>query len=428
VKVRHLAAAALTAALAISVTACQKDSGSSSGGGGEPKTLTVWLMKGSAPDTVINAVNKEFEDTHKGTKVKIELQEWADITTKTTTALASNTPPDVLEVGNSLTSGFAAASGLKDLTDKKADLGGGDWVQALADSGTVDGKLYGVPYYAATHVMIYRKDLFDAAGVTAAPKTIDDLLAANTKLKAKNAKTPGFSTLACPGKYWYFFTSFVYANGGSLAKNEGGSWKGNLSSPESQKGLTQVKDLCSKVSAYDKSKDEANPPQVDGLGTGKVASVQDAGWQVGVVEKAHPELKGKVVVAPFPGIAAGSALPAFLGGSNLAISAGSKSPNNAVDWVKLLTGEKYQTQFFTEAKILPNSNALLTKAAADPAIQPMAEAAKVGWFTPSNPHWSEVEQSNALQDMYVNILTGKKSVADAAKTADDLITQSLNKK
>jgi N,N'-diacetylchitobiose transport system substrate-binding protein len=428
VKVRHLAAAALTAALAIAVTGCQKDSTGDKGSGSEPSTLTVWLMKGSAPDDLINSVNTDFESTHKGVKVKVELQEWADITTKTTTALASNTPPDVIEVGNSLTSGFAAAGGLKDLTASKDALGGGDWVKALADSGTVGDKLYGVPYYAATHVLLYRKDLFTAAGIAAPPKTVDELVADGTKLKAKNAKTKDFSTLACPGKYWYFFTSFVYANGGSLATDTGGTWKGNLSSPESQKGLTQVKDVCGKLSQYDKAKDEANPPQVNDLGTGKSASADDAGWQVGTITTAHPELKDKIGVSAFPGLTADTAMPAFLGGSNLAVSAGTKSPNNAVDYLKLLTGTKYQTEFFQKGKILPNTNALVAQAAADPAIKPMADAAKAGWFTPSNAHWSEVEQSNVLQDMYVNILTGKKSVADAAKAADDVITQTLNKK
>jgi hypothetical protein len=57
VKVRRLAAAALTAALAIAITGCQK-SGNEEGGASEEKELVVWLMKGSAPETVINAVNK----------------------------------------------------------------------------------------------------------------------------------------------------------------------------------------------------------------------------------------------------------------------------------------------------------------------------------------------------------------------------------
>jgi N,N'-diacetylchitobiose transport system substrate-binding protein len=427
VKVRHLAAAALTAALAIAVTGCQKDSTGDKGSGSEPSTLTVWLMKGSAPDDLINAVNKDFESTHKGVKVKIELQEWADITTKTTTALAGNTAPDVLEIGNSLTAGFAAPGGLKDLTDKKADLGGNDWIKGLADSGTVGDKVYGVPYYASTRVLLYRKDLFTAAGIAAPPKTIDELLADGTKLKAKN-KAADFSTLTCPGKYWYFGTSFVYANGGSLATNTGGQWKGNLSSPESQKGLAQWKDVCSKLSTYPKANDEANPPQVNQLGTGKAASSYDAGWQTGVIAKDKPALKDQIGIAAFPGLTADTALPAFLGGSNLAIAATTKSPNNAYDYLKLLSGTKYQTQFFQESKVLPNTNALLTAASADPAIKPVADAAKAGWFTPSNAHWSEVEQSNALQDMFVNILTGKKSTADAAKAADDVITQTLNKK
>jgi N,N'-diacetylchitobiose transport system substrate-binding protein len=46
---------------------------------------------------------------------------------------------------------------------------------------------------------------------------------------------------------------------------------------------------------------------------------------------------------------------------------------------------------------------------------------------PASKNWGGVEQSNVLQDMLVNIFTGKKSVQDAAKAASAAITEQLNK-
>ena len=45
---------------------------------------------------------------------------------------------------------------------------------------------------------------------------------------------------------------------------------------------------------------------------------------------------------------------------------------------------------------------------------------------PNSPNWGAVESSNALTDLTVNIFTGKKSVADAAKAADEVIAAKLN--
>jgi N,N'-diacetylchitobiose transport system substrate-binding protein len=332
-----------------------------------------------------------------------------------------------VEIGNTLTAGFAAEGGLKELTDKKGDLGGDDWNKGLEESSTVDGKLFAAPYYAGTRQLLYRKDLFTAAGITAPPTTVDELIAAGAKLKAKNP-AKDFSSLACPGKNWYFGVSFVYGNGGALAVSEGGQWKGALDSPEAVKGLEQYKALCDGLSTYPKDVTEADPPQINALASGKAAAIYDFGWQLGVIEADNPKLKGQIGAIAMPGTSADSALPTFLGGSNLAISAATKSPNNAYDYLKLLTGEKYQTQLFTEAKVIPNTNALLAKAAADPAIKPAADAAKNGWFPPNDPQWGEVESSQALQDMFVALLTGKKTPAEAGKAANEVITTTLNKK
>ena len=422
-KVRHLVGPALAAALAITMAGCGSSSSDSSSGGG--KTLTVWLMKGSAPDSVVNALNQDFENTHKGTKVKVELQEWADIQTKTTAALGANTPPDVLEIGNTYTPGFAATKGLKDLTDKKSDLSGDDWNKALEESGTVDGKLYGVPYYAGTRLVLYRKDLWQKAGLSATPKTLAELTADAQKLQTSNAATKSFSGFYIPGKYWYFGVSFVYGYGGKLATQEGDKWTGSLDSSESVKGLTALKDFSDKVSKAPKDATEADPPEINALAEGRAAMIYDFGWQIGTIENDHPELKDKIGTFALPGPTADKTMPAFLGGSNLAISAGSKNPDQAYDYLKLLA-TKYQTNMVSEGKVIPNSISLLATAKQDPAVAPAAIAAENGWFVPSSPNWGTVESGNVLQDMMVAILTGKKSVQEAAKTASDAITQKLN--
>src|SRR4026207_1990319 len=96
---RGLFAAAVAAVAAASVTmaGCASAEPSDSSG---PVTLNVWLMKDSAPDSLIVALNKEFEAPHPNVTVKAQTLEWGGRDVKWKTALASDNPPDVLEMGN----------------------------------------------------------------------------------------------------------------------------------------------------------------------------------------------------------------------------------------------------------------------------------------------------------------------------------------
>ena len=55
----------------------------------------------------------------------------------------------MIEVGNTQVAEYSASGGVKDLTDKVADLGGADWIPGLAEPGKIDGRQYGIPWYAA---------------------------------------------------------------------------------------------------------------------------------------------------------------------------------------------------------------------------------------------------------------------------------------
>jgi N,N'-diacetylchitobiose transport system substrate-binding protein len=443
VKTRHLIAVGLAAVL--TATAC--------GGGNDKKTdtsassaapavettasssapaaadttgnLTIWLMSGSQPDTVVKAINAEFKAKYPKVNVKVELQEWTGIQEKTTAALASNAPPDVLEIGNTLTSKFSASGGLLDLTDKKADLGGDAWLKGLEESGTFEGKLYGVPYYAGDRGVIYRKDMFAKAGVTP-PKTRDELIAVGEKLKAANKSIKGFSALYFPGKYWYAALPFIWDEGGDLAVKDGDKWKGALDTPESIAALTWLKGAVDKLSSAPKDGDELKDADV--FRAGKAAMIIDPGWQVGVIldpKTGDPKLKDKIGVFPIPGKTADKSAPVFLGGSTLSVSAGSKNPDLATEWLKLLASEKYQTDL-AKAGNIPNTTTLLDVKKDDPILSVFFEAAKNSRFTPATPNWANVESSTILQDMLVSIFTGKKSIEAATKEASAAITTTLN--
>jgi N,N'-diacetylchitobiose transport system substrate-binding protein len=421
---RKLLFTAMGVAVALLVAACGSTS-TASNPADQTGTLTVWLMNGSAPQSVVDGVNADFKAKYPNVTVNVEIQQWSDVTTKLDTAFAGSTPPDVMELGNTLVAKYAAAGALNDITSQKAGFeNSGTWLQSLTDSCTYQGKLYCVPYYAGSRAIIYRKDMFDAAGVSV-PTSMDELLSAGQKLMAKYGSNPNFSALYFPGKYWYAAAPFVWDFGGDIATQSGGKWTGALNSSQSQQGLTELKTIVSQLSRADKTGDELKQDQA--FAQGHIAMIIANGWEVGVItdpKSGDPSLASKLGAFPIPSHVAGQTAPVFLGGSDLGIAANSKHQDLAREWVKLLGGTKFQSQMVTVGGVIPNTTSLVSLSSGLPAI--FAAAAKTSRFTPNSPNWANVESANVLQDMLVSIFTGKSTIADATAAASDKITQILN--
>jgi N,N'-diacetylchitobiose transport system substrate-binding protein len=405
----------------------------------EAKTLTVWLMNGSASDDLVKQLNDEFEAAHPGVTVKYEVQQWNGIVSRLNGALAAPVPPDVVETGNTQTANYAAAGALLDITDKRADLGGGTsadstsadeaWLGGLNDSSMWDGKLYAAPFYAGNRVVIYNKDQFAAAGIDPASITTKDkMIEAAKKLQTANSSVADYSGLYIPGQNWYALMSFIEDHGGQIAKLEGDKWVGTLDTPEAQAGIQDYIDYFKAGSTGPADNDEANPEQATVMAAGKAGMMIANLWELGYTESKNDAIKGKLGVFKIPSATGKDSAPVFLGGSNLGIAAGSQNADLALDWVKLLTGEKYQKLMIAAGNV-PNSKTLAETATSEnPNLAVAAGAAAAGSFvTPQDPRWASVEAgANPLKDMLTKAITGQASLQDAAKAANAEIEARMN--
>ncbi|MGV9296198.1 MULTISPECIES: sugar ABC transporter substrate-binding protein [Amycolatopsis] len=419
---RWLKLAAGAAAITLATAGCAGSGGSenaSSAGGAQDGKLTVWLMTGSAPDSLTAALNKEFEAAHPGVKVDYQIQQWNGIQQKLTTALASDTPPDVIEVGNTQTPAFAAQGVLADLSGDVNNLNGGQWLAGLKASGQYDGKTVGVPFYAANRVVMYRKDMFEQAGITQPPTSNDEWLADIAKLKTKFGSDPQFQPLYMPGQNWYALSSFIWDNGGDIAKGEGKSFKSSLNTPEAKAGLEFYKKLVdTSGTTAPKDNDEATPQQAGIYAAGKVAMFIGTPNEVATAAKTDPGITAKTGAFPIPSKTAGQGAPVFLGGSNLVVPLNSKHQDLAKDYLKLLTSTKYMTQLAAGGYV-PGTSTDLSALDKDPLGSVMAKASKNGHAMPASPKWGEVESGqNPLKDMLTAYLTGKKTLDQAAADAN----------
>jgi len=411
----------------LSLAACGSSSSGTSGAAASssgPATVRLWLNGEDTPQAMVDYASAEFAKLHPGSKVVFERQQWTGIVEKLTTSLSSNDSPDLVELGNTQAQAFEAAGALKDLTAKKADLGGDDLVQSLVEAGSYDGKFYGAPYYGGARVVFYRTDLLAKANLKV-PTTTAEFVDAGIALKKANASTPNFSGIYFPGKYWYAALPFIWDNGGDIAAKQGSSWQGKLSDPGSITGLQVAKKIMDEASAAPKDGDESK--DYVAFCAGQVGMLMGPGWKLGQItdpKTGCPPLKDKIGAFALPGRTAGTTAPAFLGGSNLAVSAKSKHPDLAYDLLKIMTSAGYQTQFAAKG-LLPAKKSLLDKVSGDAAAQAQAKAAANSRFVPASDKWAGVEAGTVLPDMLVAIAKGGDVTAEA-KRADEAIAKALN--
>jgi N,N'-diacetylchitobiose transport system substrate-binding protein len=402
-------------ALTLAVVACGSPNAADSG----PAKVTLWLMKDSATDDFVNDFRTTYTAEHPGTTLDIQIQEWNGIGQKVVSALASNDAPDVIEVGNTQVAQYATSGGVADLTGKIGELNGADWIPGLRDPGAVDGKQYGIPFYAANRVVIYRKDLFTQAGITAPPKTRAEWLDVTGRLN-----TGATQGIFLPGQNWYVLAGFVWDEGGELAAKSGDAWQGGLGTPRSLAGMDFYRQLQA-LGNGPKDSDEAKSQQVDVFAKGDVAQLIATPGAAELVVKANPALKDKLGFFPIPGKDAAKSGAVFTGGSNLIVPTASAHPDQAYDVVKALAGETWQLKLAGAMNYVPNRTGLAAKLTANEGTSAMAAGAVNGRATPNSPNWAAVEAKNPIKEFMTAVLLGG-NPADSAKAADTVITTALN--
>ncbi|MFG2646205.1 ABC transporter substrate-binding protein [Streptomyces sp. NPDC048436] len=164
-----------------------------------------------------------------------------------------------------------------------------------------DGKLYGQPFYGESSFLMYRKDVFDKAGLTMpkhptwqqVAKLAGDVEGAGVESGMKGIclrGLPGWGELIAP------LTSVVNTFGGTWFDK---GWKARLDSPEFEKATRFYVDLV-------RDHGESGAAQsgyaecLNNLTQGKTAMWYDATAAAGSLESAKSPVKGKIGYVPAP--------------------------------------------------------------------------------------------------------------------------------
>ncbi|MEV5171341.1 extracellular solute-binding protein [Streptomyces flaveolus] len=385
------------------------------------KTVTVWLMNGSASGEFLRRFTEDFERTHEDLRLDIRIQEWTGIVEKVRGALkdGSGDGPDVIEVGNTQVPLYADGGRLVDLTlESMRDWGKEKWLPGLAEPGKDGNKQYGIPWYAANRVVIYRKDLFEQAGITSPPKTRDAWLAATEKLNSG-----GNQGIYLAGQDWYTLSGFIWDEGGDLAREKDYEWQGTLDTPDALRGM----DFYRRLQALGEGPvdaDEEHPPQAGVFADGKVAQIVAVPGLAQAVVRQNPALKDKLGFFPVPGPTAGRPGTVFTGGSDLVVPRNTDDQFAATAVVGALTGAKWDTELARTMNYVPNKTTLAGAVGSEEGVAAMAVGAAHGRATPNTPQWADVEADNPIKEYMTRVLGGADPVTEARR-ASRAITEAL---
>lgn len=126
------------------------------------KTTITWLTD-LPGDTIVKA----FMEKNPDIEVKIEAVSFNEVFQQNQVRLGSaSDSPDVISVDAPLVTSYGLRGWLQPLDDAFPAATRAEWVDALVDSSTYDGKLLAVPIWNSTQLFFYNEDLLTAAGVT----------------------------------------------------------------------------------------------------------------------------------------------------------------------------------------------------------------------------------------------------------------------
>ena len=396
------------------------------------QNITFWVMGGDTPEALRDYLKTEYNKATGGT-LTIEEQGWGDALSKLTTSLpdAENTP-DVTEIGNTWSPTFTTVGAFSDITDLVPDLGGDKLLPSFVEVGAVDGANYALPYYFGSRYAFYRKDVYAAAGVSV-PTTLSEL--SETAAALKTGTQSGFYL---GGEDWRNGISWIFANGGDLAKKDGDQWVSTLSDANSIKGLEQLQELYTSSSLAPVTEADSTPwVNINNnatTGAPEAATIIAPGWAHWSIGDLAPDPADdtKTIatwndetfgVFVLPGVDGGAA-PVFAGGSNIAISKASKNQAGAKELMKIIFSPEFQ-QMLGQNGLGPANLDYASSLGDDQFAKALIESAAGSKLTPAAPGWAAVEGSGLLEEFFGKV-NGGGDVKALAAEYDEKINALIN--
>ena len=262
---------------------------------------TVTIITVNNPDMIeLKKLSPQFEQKNPDIKLDWVIVEENVLRQKVTTDLSQGSGQyDLVFIGLYDTPIFAKQGWLASFDNLPADYDVDDVFKSIRDGLSYDGKLYALPFYGESSMLMYRKDLFDAKGLKMPDQpTYEDLRKFADALTDKSKGIYGITLRGQPGwgENMAFLDTLVNTFGGTWFDEK---WHPTIDSPEWKSAIGYYIDLMKKDGPPGATSNGFNEI-LTLMTSGKAAMWIDATVAGGMLEGKDSQVAGKMGYAPAP--------------------------------------------------------------------------------------------------------------------------------
>jgi multiple sugar transport system substrate-binding protein len=379
----------------------------------EPTTIAFWAF--GAEGENVQKLMPEFERRNPGLRVRVQMVPWTAAHEKLLTAYASNSTPDICQLGNTWIPELKMLDGIEPLNpwiDRSRTINDTSYFPGIWDTNILDSLVYGIPWYVDTRVLFYRSDLLAEAGYPRPPSSWSEWFDLCAKLKRLH-----------PDEYAVFFSThnefappliLGLQKGAKLLRD--GNLYGDFSAPEFRDALRTFHTFFAKGWAPTKTAQIVNVYQ--SFAEGFFAMYITGPWNIGeFIRRLPPEMQDKWMTAPLPGPEGGVGA-SLAGGASLVMFKNSKYKPEVWKLIEYLSEPEVQLEFYHRVGDLParkeawGDSTLRTNRYATAFFEQLKNVVA----TPKIPEWEQIAQK--LRE-YAELVSMDVMTVDAATTALD---------
>jgi multiple sugar transport system substrate-binding protein len=377
----------------------------------------ITFVAGKDPSGSVRAIVAEWNAAHPGEQVDLQEPTFEADQFRAKIAQAAEAGSDafsVISMDVVWTAEFARRGYIVPLPDDALDRSA--FLPAPVETGTFDGKLYGVPWKTDAGLLFYRSDLLDKHGLKP-PVTWAELGRACEKV----ARAEGVDCYAGQHKRYEGLTvnlTEIIASAGGAVLTGG---RPAADTPQAVAGLAFLAEafekgwIAKEGLTYDEELGRAR------FQSGKLLFQRNWPYMHALAGKKGSAVAGRFGVAPIPGLdGPGSAA---LGGQNLAVSAFTKNRATALDFIRFFTSKENQVKNLKVGAYAPTLAAVYDDAglrAEIPYLATLKAALDRGVSRPAAVKYQEV--SAAVQAAGVAAQQGDKAPEQVAKDLQAALT------
>lgn len=386
----------------------------------EKTTITFWHTYGPAEtEFLVERVIPAFEALHPNIKVKELTVPYDVYREKLLTAFAAGEYPELARVDIIWVPEFAKMGVLSALDLLMPDFN--DYKERVFPGPLATnfwaGHYYGLPLNTCTRVLVWNKDMYDAAGVDGPPETIEEFRAACEAIKALEPDKYGFFE---GGTYGWAVLPWIWSFGGDITDPAITKATGYLNGPDTVAAYEFLLELFNKEYISPSIVGEAVVGPFEGYVKNVYANMLEGPWVRPIIRSISPDREIHYGLVP----AGKGGHISVVGGENIVVFEGSQNKDAAVVFLRFMLSPSVQLAM-ADAGLITVLAPLGKLWETDPHLGIFMEQLKTARARLVHPAWARVNDVIIAvgEEILLGLKTPQQALDEAAKQIDRILAE-----